>query len=101
MKLSDQPQCSATVTQPCAATAFQEYAQEKTSSVKYVVQNVLMVCTVYSREPCGTKLHNLQLTRGSYTSGHLKFKAIQDFSRLFEKDIQDCFNNICTFKHCK
>ena len=29
--------------------------------------------------------------KGPYTPGHLKFKAIQDFSRLFEKEIQDCF----------
>ena len=24
----------------------------------------------------------------------LKFKAMQDFSRLFEKEIQDCFNDM-------
>ena len=35
--------------------------------------------------------------QGPYTSGHLKFKAIRDFSRLFEKEIQDCFNNIMYF----
>ena len=36
--------------------------------------------------------------QGLYISGHLKSKAIQDFSRLFEKEIQDCLNDICTFK---
>ena len=41
------------------------------------------------------------IIQGPYTSGHLKFKAIQDFSRLFEKDIQDCFNDICTFNCSK
>ena len=41
------------------------------------------------------------IIQGPYTSGHLKSKAIQDFSRLFEKEIQDCFNNICTFKCSK
>ena len=40
-------------------------------------------------------------SQGPYTSGHLKFKAIQDFSRLREKEIQDCFNDICTFKRSK
>ena len=40
-------------------------------------------------------------TQGSYTSGHLKFKAIQDFPRLFEKEIQDCFNDICPVKRSK
>ena len=35
--------------------------------------------------------------QGPYTSGHLKFKAIQDF-KLFEKEIQNGFNAICTFK---
>ena len=39
--------------------------------------------------------------QGPYTSGHLKFKAIQDFSRLFQKEIQDCFIDICTFKRSK
>ena len=39
------------------------------------------------------------LIQGPYTSGRLKYKAIQDFSRLFQKEIQDCFNDIYTFKH--
>ena len=39
--------------------------------------------------------------QGSYTSGHLKFKAIHNFSWLFEKLIQDCFNDICTFNRSK
>ena len=35
------------------------------------------------------------MPQGPYTSGHLKFKAIQDFSGLFEKLIQeDRFNDI-------
>ena len=29
------------------------------------------------------------LNQGPYTSGHLKSKAIQDFSRPFQKEIQD------------
>ena len=36
--------------------------------------------------------------QGPYTPEHFKFKAIQDFSRLFQKEIQDCFNDICTSK---
>ena len=41
------------------------------------------------------------LQEGPYTSEHLKFKAIQNLSRLFEKEIHDCFNDICTFKCSK
>ena len=39
--------------------------------------------------------------QGPYTHGHMKFKAIQDFSKVFEKEIQDSFNDMCTFKCSK
>ena len=39
------------------------------------------------------------LIQGPYTSAHLKSKAIQDFLKLFQKEIKDCFNGMCTFKH--
>ena len=52
---------------------------------------ILRVSTMWS-------LYNAKSTKttdqGPYTSGRLKFKAIQDFSRLFEKEIQDYFINI-------
>ena len=37
--------------------------------------------------------HSECISQGPYTFGHLKFKAIQDLLRLFEKEIQDCFND--------
>ena len=36
----------------------------------------------------------LYIMQGPYTFGHLQFKAIEDFSRQFEKEIQDCFNDM-------
>ena len=43
----------------------------------------------------------LKYKQGPNTSKHLKFKAIQDFSRLFEKEIQDFFKDMYTFKCSK
>ena len=55
------------------------------------------VCNTFGSE----SESNLYFNQSEYTSGHLKFKAIQDFSRLFQIEIQDCFNDICTFKCSK
>ena len=43
----------------------------------------------------------MYVIQGPYTSGHLKSKAIRELSRLFEKEIQDCLNDVCTFKRSK
>ena len=39
----------------------------------------------------------LNCSLGLYTSEDLKFTAIEDFSRLFEKIIWDNFNDVCSF----
>ena len=41
---------------------------------------------------CGCHLMFWQQYAG--TPVHFKFKAIQDFSRLFQKEFQDCFNDM-------
>ena len=48
-------------------------------------------CITAAAEQTEFRTRDCENTAGT---GHLKFKAIQDFSRLFEKEIQDCFNNV-------
>ena len=59
----------------------------------------LLLLLIYSASVAGRR-NTKYCTQDPHIT-HLEFKAIQDFSRLFENQNQDCFNDICTFKHSK